>query len=134
MGSIQSVSGIVVGVGLGAVVGVAVGETSVAGSEEEVGGSAGEDAAKGWQAPSKILISTNMLTKLNGTDLQQGGLSIYPPKQVSSYPVVLRRFRKALHKAIDRSAENPHQPGAQSKRFLSAALAGMAGGSLFAQL
>jgi len=89
MGSIQSVSGITVAVGLGAVVGVAVGDTSVAGSEEEVGGSAGEDADKGRQAPSKILISKKMLTKLNGIDLQQGELSIHPPKQVVFCPVVL---------------------------------------------
>ena len=132
MGSIQSVSGIVVGVGLGAVVGVAVGDTSVAGSEEEVGGSAGEDADKGRQAPSKILISTNMLTRMKGTDLEPGDLSIHPPKKIILHTMVRHWFRKALHETIDRSAEDSHKPGAQSKGLFSAALAGVAGGCLLA--
>lgn len=69
MGSIQIVRGIEVGVGLGAVVGVAVGGKGVAGSEVAVGAMLGEEAIVGWQAPSKTLISTKMLTMTTGTDL-----------------------------------------------------------------
>jgi len=89
MGSSQIISGSGVGLGLGTKVDVAVGGTEVAGNEVEVGVSVGVDATGAWQEPSKILISTKMLTKLNGFDLQQGELSIHPPKQVIFHPVVL---------------------------------------------
>ena len=63
-------------------VAVAVGGIGVAGSGVEVGERLGEEVACGWQAPSKMLISTKRLTKVNGKDLQQGELSIHPPKQI----------------------------------------------------
>lgn len=75
--------------GLGARVGVGVGELGMAGSAVEVDGRLGAEVTVSWQDPSKILISTKMLTKLNGFDLQQGELSIHPPKQVIFHPVVL---------------------------------------------
>ena len=77
-----------VGVGLGANVGVAVGGTGVAGSEVEVGGRLEVGVTCTWQAPSKMLISTMRLTRLKGKDLEQGELSIHPPKQIIFHAVV----------------------------------------------
>lgn len=63
-------------------VAVAVGGMGVAGSGVALGWRLGVEVAESWHAPSKILISTKALTKMRRKDLQQGELSIHPPKQI----------------------------------------------------
>ena len=118
--------------GLGANVEVAVGGIVVAGSEVEVGWGLGEGVTCTWQAPNNMLISKMKLTRLKGIDLEQAELSIHPPKQVIFHALVWLWFREALHKTINGSAEEPQEPGTQTKGLLPAALAGVAGGCPFA--
>ena len=80
IGSIQSVNGKGVRVGLGANVGGAVGGMGVAGSKVCVGWGLGEGVTCDWQAPNNMLISKMTLTRLKGIDLEQAELSIHPPK------------------------------------------------------
>jgi hypothetical protein len=91
---------------------VTVGGIVVAGSEVEVGWGLGGGCTRTWQAPSNMLISKMTLTRLKGIDLEQRRIIHSSPKISHFHALVWLWFREALHKTINRSAEEPHEPGA----------------------